>query len=69
MKEAMPSFRRCKAKFKYKIIQKEKQIGEFLGMKVIISIISFSLNSLIKESLATLSAKDIKVPFIAYTLA
>ena len=36
MKEAMPSFRRCKAKFKYKIIQKEKQIGEFLGMKVII---------------------------------
>ena len=36
MKEPMPSFRRCKAKFKYKIIQKEKQIGEFLGMKVII---------------------------------
>ena len=34
MKEEMPSLRRCKAKFKYKIIQKEKQIGEFLGMKV-----------------------------------
>ena len=63
MKEPMPSFRRCKAKFKYKIIQKEKQIGEFLGMKVIILLI------LIKESLATLSAKDIKVPFITYTLA
>ena len=63
MKEAMPSFRRCTAKFKYKIIQKEKQIGEFLGMKVIILLI------LIKESLSTLSAKDIKVPFIAYTLA
>ena len=34
MKEAMPSFRRCKAKFKYKMIEKEKQIEEFLGMKV-----------------------------------
>ena len=30
----MPSLRRCKAKFKYKMIEKEKQIGEFLGMKV-----------------------------------
>ena len=34
MKEAMPSLRRCKAKFKYKMIEKEKQIEEFLGMKV-----------------------------------